>query len=116
MNFIKKYQAFLENDRKLGKCLALQTKEKYVYIYRACKKTENEFHDMDYVTLSKKFAIGHAESNHAVNEEPYHVIKVFVKTSEVYDAYNPGEYFYHGPDIAGKEFYVSLGPDEYEVD
>ena len=113
---IKSYQSFLESDRKLGKCLALQTKEIYIYIYRACKKSENEFHNMDYITLSKKFAIGHAENNHAVNEEPYHVIMAFVKTINVYDAYNPGEYFYKGPDIKGKEIYNSLGPDEYEVD
>jgi len=114
MELIKKYEIFLE-DRQLGKSLADQTKNEYVFIYRACQIDVNNFYDMDYITLSKKFAIEHAENNHIVNEEPYHVIIAYVKTSNVYDAYNPGEYFYHGSPLKGREIYVSKG-DEYEIE
>jgi predicted nucleotidyltransferase len=86
----------------------------YVVIYRAAPMSANEFYDRDYVTLSKKFAIGHAENNHVYNEEPFHVIQALVSTKDIFDASNPGEYFYHGPNKKAKEIYVSLGPDEYE--
>ena len=114
MKPIKKYEIFLE-DRQLGKSLVDQTKNEYVVIYRACKKDINEFYDMDYITLSKKFAIEHAENNHAYHEEPYHVIRAYVKTLYVYDAYNPGEYFYHGTNKKGIEIYTSKG-DKYEME
>jgi hypothetical protein len=74
----------------------------------------NEFYDRDYVTLSKKFAIEHAENNHVYHDEPFHVIQALVSTQNVFDASNPGEYFYSGPNKKAKEIYVSLGPDEYE--
>ena len=105
-----------ENDRKLGKSLSLQIESKYVYIYRACKKDQNYFNDMDYITLSKNFAIIHAEHMHVVDEEHYHVIKAFVSTNDVYSAPNTDEYYYHdnkNGSIVGKEVYVSLG-DDYE--
>src|ERR1035437_260083 len=47
------------------------------------------------------------------HEEPQHVIQALVETSKVFDASNPGEYFYHGPDKKGKEIYTTKG-DEYE--
>lgn len=103
-----------DNGRELGKSLSNQINTPFVTIYRAAPMSANTFFDKDYVTLSKKFAIEHAENNHVYHEEPYHVIEALVSTKDVYDAYNPGEYFYSGPDKKAREIYVSLGPDEYE--
>lgn len=102
------------DDRKLGKSLSDQTATPYVTIFRAAPININEFSDKDYVTLSKKFAIEHAENNHVYHESPFHVIQALVSTKNVFDAYNPGEYFYSGPNKKAKEIYVSKGPDEYE--
>lgn len=98
-------------ERKLGKPLSDQTNVGFVTIYRACPITEFNFKDRDYVTLSKKFAIEHAESGHVYHEEPQHVIRAIVPTSNVFDAYNPGEYFYSGKDKKGTEIYVTKGED-----
>lgn len=103
-----------ENERELGKSLAQQFSTPYITIYRAAPMPITEFMDKDYVTLSKKFAIEHAENNHVHHEEPYHVIQALVSTQNVFDAYNPSEFFYSGPNKTGKEIYVSLGPDHYE--
>jgi hypothetical protein len=102
-----------ESERKLGKSLAEQIPDKFVMIYRACPKDSNTFKDRDYVTRSKKFAIEHAENNHVYHEEQQHVLYAFVPTKYVFDAYNPGEYFYSGPEVKGKEIYLTKG-DEYE--
>lgn len=99
-------------ERNVGKRLSETSKEKYAYIYRATNNTT--FHTNDYVTLSGRFAIEHAESNHVVNDEQHVVIKKMVKTSDVAEATNPGEYFYIGPDVEGKVVYTTLGPEEYE--
>jgi len=72
-----------------------------VVIYRGAVAPTNTFTSMDYVTRSRKFAIGHAEHIAAVEEEPANVLKALVKASDVYEAYNAGEYFYDGPDIVG---------------
>ena len=53
---------------------------------------------MDYVTLSRKWA----KEQTAVEEEPYHVIRAMVSADQVFEALNPGEYFYDGPTIPGK--------------
>lgn len=103
-----------DSGRELGKSLANQISTPFITIYRAAPMGANEFFDKDYVTLSKKFAIEHAENNHVYHDEPYHVIQALVSTKDVYDAYNPGEYFYSGPNKKAREIYVSLGPDEYE--
>lgn len=76
-----------------------------VPIYRAVPATVSEFRHMDYVTLSKKWAIGHAEHVAAVDEEPAIVLRAFVDRSEIEDAYNPGEYRYTGSGVVGKEVY-----------
>jgi len=76
-----------------------------IIIYRAC--TSNMFHPLDYVTLSRKFAIEHANHNVIVNEEEQIVIKTMVNASDVYEAYNPGEYFYDGPEIKGTIIYTA---------
>lgn len=109
---------FKEEDkgRQLGKSLASQTTNPFVVIYRAAPMTANEFFDKDYITLSKKFAIEHAENNNVYHEEPYHVLQALVPTKDVYDAYNPGEYFYSGPNKKAKEIYVSKGEDYEGLD
>lgn len=99
------------SDRKLGKSLKSQFSTPYVLVYRAAPMSANEFFDKDYVTLSKKFAIEHAENNHIYHEEPQHVIQALISTENVYDAYNPGEYFYSGPNKKAKEIYVTKGED-----
>ena len=43
----------------------------------------------------------------AVEGESYHVIKATVKSAEVYNALNPGEYFYDGPATRGTPIYVA---------
>lgn len=106
-------EALIEN-RELGKSLASQIKTPYVTIYRAAPMEANEFYDRDYVTLSKKFAVEHAENNHVYHEEPYHVIEALVSTSNIFNASNPGEYFYSGPNKKAREIYVSKGPYDYE--
>lgn len=103
-----------DNGRELGKSLSSQINTPFITIYRAAPMNANAFFDKDYITLSKKFAIEHAENNHVYHDEPYHVIQALVSTKDVYDAYNPGEYFYSGPDKKAREIYVSLGPNEYE--
>jgi hypothetical protein len=115
-SYIKRIQELsgLKDDgRKLGKCLADQTNSGYVTIYRACAINEFNFKNKDYVTLSKKFAVEHAESGHVYHEEPQHVIQALASTKNVFDAYNPGEYFYSGDEKKGKEIYITNG-DDYE--
>lgn len=103
-----------EADRKLGDCLADKISTTVVTMYRAVPINVMRFYDMDYITLSKKFAIEHAESNYVYHEEPFHVIKANVLTSKVFEAYNPGEYFYHGTEQIGRIIYTAKGPNEYE--
>ena len=100
-----------QEERKLGDCLSKKTNIGFVSIYRACDIKEFEFKDRDYVTLSQKFAVEHAENGHVYHEEPQHVIKTLVSTDNVFDAYNPGEYFYCGKNKTGKEIYVTKGDD-----
>ena len=69
---------------------------RYVTIYRAVVATVNNFAPMDYVTMSRKFAVEHAEHLAVTDEETTHVLRAMVKASDVYEAYNPGEYFYDG--------------------
>lgn len=102
--------------RELGKSLSQQMSTPIVTIYRAAPMSSNEFFDRDFVTLSKKFAIEHAENNHVYYEEPQHVIQALVFTKDIYDAPNPGEYFYSGPNKKAKEIYVTKGLDYEGLD
>jgi hypothetical protein len=83
-------------------------------IYRACSETERSFRPMDYVTKSAKFAIEHAAHMIAVEGEPYHVLKM-IATDNVYEALNPGEYFYDGRAKTGK-VYLSAQQIEAKFD
>lgn len=100
--------------RKYGKLLSDINHEKFVFIFRARDIKSNKFVTNDYVTLSSKFAIEHAESNHVYKDEQQMVIRAKVSTKLVAEASNPGEWFYIGPDIVGDVVYKSLGPDEYD--
>lgn len=96
----------LLEDRKLGPSLKDQGYDlEYVVIYRAVPANIDSFKSKDYVTRSRKFAKEHADHVSAVEDEPAHVLKAMVKASDVYDAYNPGEYFYDGPEKKGKIIY-----------
>jgi len=101
-----------EGSKKLSEYPRYQYSNK-VTIFRATPS--DSFFTDDYITLSGKFAVEHAENNHAVNDEQNNVIKAVVHPDLVTDAYNPGEYFYKGEPIKGEIIYVSKG-DEYEGD
>lgn len=79
----------------------------YVNIYRARSIQSNVFERMSYVTTSEKFAKEHAISNANYEEEQQHVIKLMAKATDVYNASNPGEYFYDGPEKPGKIIFVA---------
>jgi hypothetical protein len=79
----------------------------YVVIYRGVVATETMFHSMDYVTTNRRWAQGHAEHVAAVEGENAHVLRAMVLAKDVYEAYNPGEYFYDGPEIKGKISFVA---------
>lgn len=97
---------FIIENRVLGPSLTDQGYEyAYVKIYRAVLSSIDTFKPMDYVTRSLKFAQEHADHIQAVEGEDAHVIQVLVKASDVYNAYNPGEYFYNGPEKKGKVIY-----------
>jgi hypothetical protein len=75
-----------------------------VNIFRAMPATASSIRPNDYVTRSEKFANGHADHMTAT-DEPSHVIKARVSADHVREAYNPGEYFYVGPEVKGAETY-----------
>ena len=87
-------------------------------IYRAVPVTVTTFNEMDYVTKSRKFAIEHSESMYWTEEEPYHVIKTMVRNAPdsitLYNASNPGEYFYDGPQKEGRVIYKAKEYEEYQ--
>ena len=104
------FRHWLENRQK-GLSLPELDPEKYGYkgakavIYRAVVATQDSFQSMDYVTMSLKFARGHAEHTAVVEEEPAHVMRARVPAIQVFAASNVGEYFYDGPPIVGQIVY-----------
>ncbi len=82
--------------------------DEYIRILRAQHHSDYHIKDKDYVTMSQKFAEEHAEHQHAVTDEPHHIVKSIVKRKNVLQAPNPGEYFYIGPTIKGKRIYMSV--------
>lgn len=102
----KLFQAKLA-ERQKGKSLPeTGYKERHVRIYRAVPIEVKTFTSMDYVTLSYAWAKGHAEHEVVVKEVPQHVISILAKAPDVYEAYNPGEYFYDGPTVVGRTYLV----------
>jgi hypothetical protein len=90
-------------DRRKGKSLPeTGHTDKFVTIYRAVLATVMGFQPMDYVTLNRRWAIEHAEHVAAVEGENATVLRALVPAKDVYEAYNPGEYFYDGPAITGR--------------
>ncbi len=79
----------------------------FTVIYRALIATDSTFVPMCYVTTRRRFAIGHAEHMAVTEGEDYHVIRKMVDGKDVYEAPNPGEYFYDGPETTGREIYVA---------
>ena len=102
-------------SRKLGKPLSedprvVSKKLEYIKAYRAVADGTTTFKDMDYVTLSRTFAEGHAEHGAAVDEIPYQVISAVIPVGWLCEAYNPGEYFFHRKDCGttkGKIIYTA---------
>ena len=95
----------LENREGMkGKSLTDQGyKYGVVSILRAkLESSGTTFEDMDFCTLSPKFALEHAQHIFAVEEEPSIIIKAMVSADMVFSAPNPGEYFYCGPSKQGK--------------
>lgn len=113
MTLVETFKSIFESDRDLGEPLSSKMNKQYVMVYRAVEQGVNSIKDKDYITLSRQFAVEHAENNTVVNDTPYVVIKATLSPKNVYDASNPGEYLYSGPDVRGKEIYVSKG-DEFE--
>ena len=93
-------------QRSLGKGLP-ETGYQYskATIYRAVAHDVTLINDMDYVTMSLGFAKGHADHQAAVEDESYHVLRARVPANTVFEAYNPGEFFYHGPSVQGQVVY-----------
>lgn len=107
-NIIREFISSILEDRQKGKSLPETGYEyRYVTIYRAMPADVDSFKKMDYVSLSRKFAKEHGLHMATVEGEDFHVLRAMVKASDVYEAYNPGEYFYDGPEIRGKlvQFY-----------
>jgi len=75
----------------------------FVVIYRAVPAGVTEFRNMDYVTKSRKWAIEHAEHVSGMDEEDAIVLRAMVRSSDIEDAYNPGEYRYVGSGVKGEE-------------
>lgn len=92
-----------QDNRKLGKNLFEQGYKTSVPIYRAQPAISTNIVDKDYVTLSYQFAIDHAKHMAACTNEDYIVVRARVPPQNVYNAYNPGEYFYSGPVVPAQE-------------
>lgn len=74
----------------------------YVVIYRAVPAPVRRIFPMDYVTRSLKFAHEHAEHVAGIEDDTAYVLKAVVRADKVFNAYNPGEYFYDGDPVDAK--------------
>lgn len=98
-------------DRTLGKSVREIKGRGLTKVYRAVSNEINEFKSKDYVTFSLKFAVEHAENNAIYYGEPQKVIHAMIPNDKLYEASNPGEYFYDGENLAGKTIYQTKGYD-----
>jgi hypothetical protein len=78
-----------------------------VSAYRAVPSGVTNFTRNDFITLSQKFAIEHAESNKWYHMEDQQVISAILNSNDVYEHKNPGEYLYSGEDINGKVIHIA---------
>jgi hypothetical protein len=83
-------------ERKYGKTLREQGINHSVVIYRGVDALVPEIKNMDYVTMSLKFATEHAEHMMWTEESDTHVLRALAEPEFVADASNTGEYFYIG--------------------
>jgi len=67
-----------------------------IMIYRALPKKNPVLKKGDYLTLSLKFAKGHAQHMAITEEEDQIVVSAFLPAEDVIGARNPGEYRYNG--------------------
>jgi len=104
----------LEGNRDLGKQLSDIKGKKLIKTYRAVAEDVDTFKDKDFVTLSLKFAVEHAESNAVTQMEPQQVIVAMIPSENLYEATNPGEYIYSGEEVKGEVAYKTKGVEEYE--
>lgn len=116
MKVMYKGHFFESNDGRTlgGKSLAQTNGPGYIDIYRARNAQGDTFEHGDYITLSPKFAVEHAESNAVYEGEMQIVIRAYVNRKDVVEATNPGEYHYVGKSpLKGYVAYKTLG-DDYE--
>lgn len=81
-----------------------------VRIFRALPSGETVIRTGDYVTMSAKFAIEHAENNHIYEDAPHDVVMAITDRNGIKDASNPGEYL-ATKDVEGEPIYTSKGYD-----
>ncbi len=91
--------------REIGKCITEKGIIWRVKIYRALNAQDATFKPEDYVTMSLTFAKSHAEHMATVENEDYIVVVITTDSKNVFEAHNPGEYFYMGPLVTGNEIY-----------
>jgi hypothetical protein len=113
MRIIKISEEISDKDRDsrnslLGKSLKDSGYEyNKVSVYRAVPSGVTNFTRNDFVTLSKKFAIEHAESNKWYHMEDQQVISAILNSNDVHEHRNPGEYLYSGEDVNGKVIHIA---------
>lgn len=99
---------------KKGNPLSNEIADRYVIVYRAQPIGIKGLNRDSYVTRSRKFAIDHAVSSANYEDETFHVIRVMVKTSDVYNAENPDEYIYGGAyDANARSIFVAKSGDDF---
>jgi hypothetical protein len=97
-------------QRQKGKSLPeTGYKERYAQIFRAVPANVLTFEPMSYVTLSRKWAKGHADHSVIVNDEPYHVLMALVPATDLFETQNVGanEFFYDGKEKKGHIIYTA---------
>lgn len=113
-----KIKKLLENDNRSsftkGEPLSNEYPYSTVYVYRAQPATDLNLPTNSYITRSIKFAKDHAVHMANTEEEPQIVIKCLVKTENVFNAGNPGEYIYAGVPVKGKVVFSANVGDDFE--
>lgn len=103
----------LFEKRKLGPPLSNREFNKITILYRAQPANDNVVKPMSYTTILLGFARDHAVHMANTEEENYHVVKIFAKTSDVYHAENPGEFYYNGLAKEGRSVFQARPGDEF---
>ena len=105
---MKTWNNYLETRQRGRSLPETGYSQSYAIIYRAADPSDMALKgNNEYVTMQRKFAKEHADHQAAVNDEPYVAVRFMVKAEHVYEAYNPGEWFYGGPPVQGKVFYTA---------